>query len=78
MESISKASSEKSILVALAAGTHSWLPTPENEAFQEGILEIMGKHGIKRLDTARLYVCLLVHLFLLGNLMVLFLKSPTL
>lgn len=74
MASTTKALSEKSILVALAAGTHSWLPTPENEAFQEGILEIMGKHGIKRLDTARLYVCLLVHLFLLVNLIAVFLK----
>ena len=74
MASTTKALSEKSILVALAAGTHSWLPTPENEAFQEGILEIMGKHGIKRLDTARLYVCLLVQLFLLVNLIAVFLK----
>lgn len=74
MASTTKALSEKSILVALAAGTHSWLPTPENEAFQEGILEIMGKHGINRLDTARLYVCLLVQLFLLVNLIAVFLK----
>jgi hypothetical protein len=56
MASISQTSSKKNIPVALAAGTHSWLPTPESKAFQDDVLAIMREHAITRLDTSRSYV----------------------
>ena len=54
--SISQTFSKKSIPVALAAGTHTWFPTPESEAFQEDVVAIMREHAITRLDTSRSYV----------------------
>ncbi|KAH8589432.1 NADP-dependent oxidoreductase domain-containing protein [Bisporella sp. PMI_857] len=47
--------SSKQTLVALAAGTHTWVPTPESEATQDEVIAIMRKHGITNLDTARSY-----------------------
>ena len=46
----------KQNLVALSAGTHTWVPTPESEAVQDEVISVMRKHGITRLDTARAYV----------------------
>jgi hypothetical protein len=54
--STSKASPQKSTPVALSAGTHSWRPTPEAEAFQDDLVAILRERGITRLDTARSYV----------------------
>jgi hypothetical protein len=54
--SISQASSKKRVPVALSAGTHSWRPTPEAEAFQGDLVVILRERGITRLDTARSYV----------------------
>lgn len=55
----------KQTLVALAAGTHTWAPTPESEATQDEVVTILQKHGITSLDTARSYVRILIHLNLL-------------
>lgn len=40
--------------VILIAGTHTWTSIPESERFQDKILDIAKKHGISRVDTARL------------------------
>jgi hypothetical protein len=48
--------SSKQNLVALSAGTHTWVPTPESEAVQDEVISVMRKHSIARLDTARAYV----------------------
>ncbi|KXG46841.1 uncharacterized protein PGRI_035870 [Penicillium griseofulvum] len=42
-------------LVALAGGTHTWVPTPKSEATQDEVVAIMQEHGITNLDTARSY-----------------------
>lgn len=49
------APSSNQTLVALAAGTHTWVPTPESEATQDEVATILEKHGITSLDTARSY-----------------------
>jgi hypothetical protein len=56
LSSIQKMANSTSPKVALAAGTHIWEPTPESEAFQDEILQIIRAHGITKLDTARSYV----------------------
>jgi hypothetical protein len=56
LSSIQKMTHITSPKVALAAGTHTWEPTPESEAFQDEILQIIRAHGITKLDTARSYV----------------------
>lgn len=51
------AQTSKKALVEIAVGTHTWLPTPESEATQDAVVDIMLKYGITNLDTARAYVC---------------------
>lgn len=41
--------------VSLAIGAHTW--TPDNITEVEGLVQVMRKHGIKIIDTARSYVC---------------------
>lgn len=41
--------------VSLAIGAHTW--TPDNITDVEGLVQVMRKHGIKIIDTARSYVC---------------------
>ncbi|KAL9941227.1 hypothetical protein D7B24_004549 [Verticillium nonalfalfae] len=45
----------KNTPVALAIGTHTWVPTPEDEVRQDEILAVLRKHHINVLDTARSY-----------------------
>ena len=56
LSSIQKMAHLTSSKVTLAVGTHTWEPTPESEAFQDKILQIIRAHGITKLDTARAYV----------------------
>lgn len=42
-------------LVALGAGTHTWMPTPESGALQDELIGIMRKHNITKLDSSRSY-----------------------
>ncbi|KAF2100228.1 Aldo/keto reductase [Rhizodiscina lignyota] len=39
----------------LSIGTHTWNTTPESQSSIQEILNVMRKHGIKKLDTARSY-----------------------
>lgn len=66
----------KQTLVALAAGTHTWVPTPESEATQDEIVAILRKHGITNLDTARSYVRILVCLKVLYDFTMFWQKFP--
>lgn len=42
-------------LVALAIGSHTW--TPDNTTELDKLLDVMRKHKIGIIDTARSYVC---------------------
>lgn len=53
----------KNVPVALAAGTHTWFPTPESEAVTNQILDVLRKYKIVNLDTARSYVSILYFVF---------------
>ncbi|KAH6892494.1 NADP-dependent oxidoreductase domain-containing protein [Thelonectria olida] len=39
----------------LAVGTHAWLPTDEDVPRQQAVIASMRQHGVKALDTARMY-----------------------
>jgi hypothetical protein len=39
--------------VSATIGAHTWL---EDDAKVDGIVQVMRQHGVKRIDTARIYV----------------------
>ena len=39
-----KKTGRQDVSVFLAAGTHTWVPTPESESFQDEVFEIMRAH----------------------------------
>lgn len=52
--------------VGLVVGTHTW--NPEDEKVDK-IVELMRKHGVKNMDTARVYVSSIITLQVSHNLL---------